>query len=92
MYTESTSKCLDDPNFSTLLQNCDFDANFERCDPNYTTSSPANNQDFRTATIILSTLSVILVGIIAYVLYVLRAKKKPSFYENVDEPSINNQA
>jgi len=92
MYTESTSKCLDDPNFSILLQNCDFDANFERCDPNYTTSSPANNQDFRTATIILSTLSVILVGIIAYVLYVLRAKKKPSFYENVDEPSINNQA
>ena len=93
MYTESTAKCLDDPNFSNLIQKCNFNENFKQCDPNYTTTpSQTSNQDFRTATIILSVLSVILVGIIVYVLFVFRIKKNLSLYKNLDSPSINNEA
>lgn len=93
MYTSSTSKCLDDPNFSNLVQKCNFNENFKQCDPNYTTTpSQTSNQNFRTATIILSVLSVALVGVIAYVLYIFKVKKDPSFYKNLDSPSINNQA
>ena len=88
MYTDSTTKCLNDPNFDKLVVNCQFDINLKQCYSNYTTTTTTKSSNalegFRTATIVLSLAVVFLVGALGYTIYHFKFRTRTN-YQNVDK-------
>ena len=73
--TDSTINCLNPKTFDNLVSDCQFDTKLSECDGNIPTSTPkpgANDDGFKTATIVLSITTVLFLGLLILTIYMFK--------------------
>jgi hypothetical protein len=79
MTTDSTINCLATGNFDKLVRDCNFDDKLKACyGIPLTTKSSVNDDGFKTATIILSLISVLLLVSTIFLIYWFKFRKNGS--------------